>query len=212
MKLRVLFSSVLCLAMFFSEAQINERFKTQNDKSEGKQTQEEQSDDQKQDEDNGLFADLRDRLLFGGNVNLTFGTNTFIYVAPTIAYKVTDNFLAGGGFVYQYARYSQAYNTFTNTFQNVDFESKIYGPKLLLNYLVADRFYGGAQFEYLNHDLLTFNNELERVWTSVLFLEAGYIQPIGDRGFFQIGLKYNVLHDFDSPYGSAILPAIGIFF
>lgn len=155
-----------------------------------------------------------DRLVYGGNVSLSFGTNTFIYLAPTVAYKFSDRFLAGPGFIYQYASFNQAYNVVTGRFEPFNFESQIYGPKAMANFFVNDYIYLGSQFEYLNHDVVSSftTGELTRQWTSVLFLEVGYLQRVGGKGFVQLGFRYNVLHDFDSPYAQAWMPSIGFFF
>ncbi len=160
-----------------------------------------------------------DKVVIGGNASLSFGTYTFVYLAPAVGYKFTDNFIAGPGFIYQYARISggrlstgQTYPTYQNT---------VYGPKAFANYIVAERFYGGLQFEHLNHEvpfLATDPNTLVKfvdfhyVWTPVLFLEAGFVSPIGSKGYAQFGLRYNVLHGPESPYGAPLFPFIGFFF
>src|SRR5690606_5740969 len=90
------------------------------------------------------------------------------------------------------------------------YEFSVYGPKAFVNYIVADRFYGGVQFEYLNHDMAWINTAttllslvFENVWTPVLFLEAGLLTSLGQKGFVQLGLRYNLLHGPDSPYPNA---------
>ncbi len=155
---------------------------------------------------------LWDKVVIGGNVSLSFGSYTFIYLAPSLGYKFTDKLVAGPGFIYQYAKIS-AYDFNGNKIG--DFTNTVYGPKAFANYTIAEQFYGGLQMEYLNHKVPvstgTTTYELENTWTPVLFLEAGYSSRIGRKGFAQIGLRYNVLHGPESPYGSPFFPVISFF-
>jgi hypothetical protein len=154
-----------------------------------------------------------DKLVIGGNASLSFGTYTFIYLAPSVGYRFSDNLVAGPGFIYQYSRIG-AYDY--NGVRVAEYTNTVYGPKAFLSYMVAERFFGGFQFEYLNHEtpqtVAPGQYELAEVWTPVLFLEVGLMSSIGRKGFAQIGLRYNVLHGPESPYGSALFPVIGFFF
>lgn len=155
---------------------------------------------------------LWDKVVIGGNLSLSFGSYTFVHVAPTFGYKFTENLVAGPGFIYQYAKISE-YDFNGNKIG--DFTSTVYGPKAFANYMVADQFYGGLQFEYLNHKIPVATGvtsyELQYTWTPVLFIEAGYLSKVGRKGFVQLGLRYNVLHGPDSPYGSPFFPVISFF-
>ncbi len=158
-----------------------------------------------------------DKMVFGGDLSLSFGSYTAVYVAPTVGYRFSDKLVAGPGFIYQYFRWNQVYDPFTNSLRNVDdYGNEIYGPKLFVNYALAESIYLGSQFEYLNHDYYTYQGgappNKENRWTSVLFLEAGLRSSIGQKGFAVVGLRYNLLHDFTSPYSSAWFPVIGFFF
>ena len=154
-----------------------------------------------------------DRLVFGGGLSLSFGAYTYIYVAPSIGYKVRDNWIVGVGGIYSYVRYNLYFNNQLDT----TLKFSMYGPKVFTNYIINDFLYVGTQFEYLSHDIPTYDPagfvvDYRRGWTPVLFLEAGYTQPIGKKGYVQLGLRYNVLQGPDSPYGSGLLPMIGFFF
>lgn len=211
MKIKFWSFLILVFAAFGMQAQVNERFKKKGEEKPKEKVQ--KVEKTPKENQKPVIQTNWDNLVYGGNLSLAFGTNTFVYIAPTVGYKVTDKFIPGAGFIYQYAKYDQAYNAATQSFQSFEFESQIYGPKFLINYIPNDYVYGGIQFEYLNHDVANFvTRELDRDWTSVLFLELGLVQPIGKKGFVQIGMKYNVLHDFDSPYASPLIPSIGFFF
>ncbi len=216
--------SVLLILLFVGtiniSAQVQDRFKTkkqndteQNNEEEGSA---EPSTDRKANSSQPKIKpneDFWDKVVIGGNASLSFGSYTFIYLAPSVGYKFTDQLVAGPGFIYQYAKVS-AYNY--NGAKVAEYSSTVYGPKAFLTYIVNEQFYGGFQFEYLNHKtpyiVSPGVSELHYVWTPVLFLEAGFTSSIGGKGYAQIGLRYNVLHGPDSPYGSPLFPVIGIFF
>jgi len=209
-------------------AQVPERFSDKDSKSDSSQTEQKKEPQvEKRTVKPGQVTPSQseepnfwDRVVFGGNASASFGSYTLIYLSPSIGYKVTDRFIAGGGFIYQYAKINRVYDLNRGAYVEVKgYENQVYGPKFFGNYFVTDFLYLGLQFEYLNHDVALYNPaatpagyELNNQWTPVLFLEGGYAQPLGEKGYFQIGLRFNVLHDYDSPYGSSWFPVIGFFF
>lgn len=208
---------VLLLLLFFGlgslHAQVQDRFKTKKPDTTAATTT--QDPKEKSATNKPLEQEkFLDKVIIGGNASLSFGTFTFIYLAPTVGYKFTDNLVAGPGFIYQYTRIA------ARNINGVDvgvIQSSIYGPKAFANYIFADRVYGGLQYEYLNHQIPfvpTGSSRLEFVntWTSVLFIEAGLISRFGGKGYAQLGMRYNVLHGPDSPYASPFFPFIGFFF
>lgn len=212
MKRLLLLSTLLFAFCFSAIGQDNERFKNKNKKGE-ETTEETWKADEEERPSIRRRLGISDRVVFGGNFSLSFGSNSFIYIAPAVGYKITEKLLAGGGYIYQYAKFSRAFNPNTNQFEPFNYESTIHGPKFFAYYSPLEIIYVGSQLEYLNHDvLLNFpSQEITKQWTPVLFLEIGYLQKIGS-GAVQFGMRYNVLHDVDSPYNSALIPTIGIFF
>ncbi len=159
---------------------------------------------------------LWQKLVFGGNLSLSFGTNTFINVSPSVGYKVTDRWIPGGGFIYQYAKFSTGIDPFGQLVRlNNPIESQTYGPLAFVNFLPTEQIFLRTQFEYLNHDL-AFQTargiELQNQWTPAMWLGGGLSQPLGNKGFFQVGLMLNLLHDVDSPYGTFWYPVVGFYF
>lgn len=158
---------------------------------------------------------LIDRLVFGGGAGLGFGTNTNIFLAPQVGYKITEDWVAGVGYMYNYAKWNQIFTV--NGAQNVDFENQIHGPNIFSNYTILDRGFVGAQLEVLNHDIYTYNVvrgdfNVSNSWTPVLFVQAGLSTPIGSKGSILYGLRLNVLHDANSPYASSWAPIVQFFF
>lgn len=212
MKKQFLLCSLLLAFCFTAFGQENERFKNKNKKSEEVVEEIEETEVEERGTSIRQRLGISDRLIFGGNFSVNFGTNRFIYIAPSVGYKINEKLTSGGGYIYQYAKFSEVFNVQTQTFQAFDFESTVHGPKFFTYYAPIDILYLGTQVEYLNHEVLRNfpSQETTNEWTPVLFLEVGYLQKIGS-GMVQIGMRYNVLHDFDSPYNSALIPTIGIF-
>ena len=65
---------------------------------------------------------FKDRLFYGGNVGLNFGTVTYIYLAPTIGYRITEAFGAGIGPSYSYLK--------DRRYSNYVYETDTYGGRI----------------------------------------------------------------------------------
>src|SRR5688572_21826889 len=49
---------------------------------------------------------LKERVVYGGGIGLSFGTDQdFFSIAPIIGYKVTERMLAGTGVTFRYTKY-----------------------------------------------------------------------------------------------------------
>lgn len=208
---------LLFAGVITAHSQVQERFKTrQSDSTDS--AEQAQDSPTKVSKPQPAEEKFWDKIVIGGNASLSFGTYTFVYLAPSVGYKFSENFVAGPGFIYQYVQLNQAYNYSTGNYQKVEgIKSTVYGPKVFATYFLMDKFlFVGTQFEYLNHDFSYYNNSgslsEDNIWTPVLFLEAGISTPLGSKGFAQIGLRYNILDDPTSPYGGALFPIIGFYF
>lgn len=158
-----------------------------------------------------------DRLIYGGGLGLSFGNFTQISLAPQVGYRFDEEWVAGLGFIYNYIKINRIFDPALNQWVKPNFENIVYGPTFFGNYFPSDKIFLGAQFEYLNYDDYFYSPTqadpiiLNR-WSSVLFLQAGYLQPMGEKGFLQVGLRVNVLHDESSPYGRWWSPLINVYF
>lgn len=140
------------------------------------------------------FSDrpLRDRLEFGGNFGLQFGTSTIIQLQPRVGYKFTEDFVAGLGATYIYFNYLIT--------QGSRYESSIYGGTLYSRYNLFEPFFLAAEVEALNADVLTINPityeySVDRQWIPALYLGGG--GAFGDAGGAQafVFVLYNVLYE-----------------
>jgi len=147
-----------------------------------------------------------DRLYFGGNFGLQFGTFTHIEASPIVGYMINDKLSAGVGVVYQYFRVRGGNRV-------ADYETNIYGGKLFGRYNFSQQLFGYSEYENINLDVIynTSNGyELGRAWVPAFFIGGGYFQPIGNRAGFTVMALYNVLHNpVRSPYNSPFVLRVG---
>lgn len=206
---------LFCFLLFtWSSSAQSDRFKKKSNTQNEPRQEQEQSVGTK-DQMPQAPPSIWDRIVFGGGAGLSFGTNTNVFLAPQVGYKVTDNFITGIGYMYNYTKWDQIL-----TLQGpveVDFENQVHGPNLFATFTFFDQLFLGSQFELLNHDAYiyqpfqgTFNTENR--WTPVLWVQAGFYTPIGKKGMSQIGLRLNLLHDEFSPYATSWTPIFQFYF
>lgn len=156
-------------------------------------------------ESNNPYAGLpfKDRLFFGGDLGLSFGTVTFIRISPIIGFNVSPKFSVGGGPSYQYYK--------DNRYVGV--ESSIYGGSVFGRYFVIENIFLQTEFEVLNLEQLYYNSTTdfipERVTIPVWFVGAGFSQRTPNGSGFFIGLFYDLIGDLNSPYPSNIAVRAG---
>lgn len=135
-----------------------------------------------------------DKIYIGGNFGLQFGTTTVVNLSPQVGYRVTDKFVPGIGITYIYYNYR-------NPYTNSRYETSIYGGSVFGKYFFTDNLFAHAEYEELNlegYDI--YLNKYSRIWVPSLFVGGGYNQPLGQRGFIQLLLLFEVLQDRNSPY------------
>lgn len=129
---------------------------------------------------------FKDRLFFGGNIGLSFGSLTYINVAPTIGYRITDKFGMGLGPTYSY------YND--RRFVNYKYETHIYGGRTFAQYQALESVLLYSEFEMINIEVpnLLFTKLIRQNIPS-LFVGGGYTQRFGNNSAVNLMLLYNVL-------------------
>lgn len=151
--------------------------------------------------DEEMRPPLKDRMFFGGNFAMSFGTITFIDVSPLAGVMVTNRFSTGVGATYQYF----------NDRRFIGGNNSVYGGRIFSRYNVFPNIFAHAEYESLNLDFYNQRTDrFERTWVPGLLVGGGYFTPFGDRGGANITLLYNVLHDnFRSPYNSPLIIRFG---
>lgn len=153
--------------------------------------------EQKQNKASGFDPD---RLFFGGNLGLQFGTITIIDVSPLAGYKITDRLAAGIGITYQYyndKRFTPAFST------------SIYGGRVFSRFTVIENLFAHVEYEVLNYDALFvdpygyFNKD--RVTANNFYVGGGYRQSIGGKAALEILILYNLNESAQSLYQNPIM-------
>jgi len=153
---------------------------------------------------------FKERLVFGGDLGLSFGTITYIKLAPEVGYRVTDRLTPGLGPIYIYESYKH-YGLKTST----------YGGKVVLSFTVLRGSDFGGRFN-LGNVMLHGENEVinvepvyysytgqwlfgDRLWIDNLLLGGGLSQSLGGRAAVTIFLLWDVTQNQYSPYSNPIL-------
>lgn len=144
---------------------------------------------------------LRDRMFFGGNLAMQFGTITFIDISPLAGAMITNKLSGGVGLTYQYFRDSRF----------IGGENNIYGGRLFGRYNVLPSVFLHSEYESLNLDLYNpISDTFQRAWVPGLFLGGGYFAPFGNRGGANFTFLYNLLFDNQrSPYNQPYVIRVG---
>ena len=136
---------------------------------------------------------LKDKLYFGGYLNLSFGKYTVIGAEPMVGYKITPKLSAGVKIRYDYIkdkRYSTTYTTSN------------YGGSVFTRYRIIPALYLHAEYALYNYELFYAFEESERKWIPFLFLGAGYSQRLGGNTWLNLQILFDVLQNKNSPYNS----------
>lgn len=142
---------------------------------------------------------LLNRLFFGGNLGLAFGSITFVNVSPIIGYRITETFGAGLGPSYSYYR--------DNRDRNFVFETNTYGGRVFAQQRITDQLLAYAEYELLNMEVpdLLFR-KLVRTNISSLFVGGGYGTPLGNaRSSAFVLVLFNVLESEYQVYQNPVI-------
>ncbi|GGH70905.1 MAG: hypothetical protein EP346_12650 [Bacteroidetes bacterium] len=137
------------------------------------------------------------RLVYGGNFALSFGSTTYIEVSPRVGYRVTNDLTAGLGVNFIYSKiprnfYGQGYP---------GYETYVYGMHEYTTYNLPIQLPIALhqEFEMLNYELFNYRDyEYQRQWVPGWHIGAALYQQVNSRGggvYFMA--LYNVLYDPD---------------
>lgn len=134
---------------------------------------------------------FKERMYFGGNLGLQFGTVTLIDISPLAGVMLNSKLSAGLGATYQY------YND--NRFQGSTGSS--YGGRVFARYNVLPNIFAYSEVESINWNAYNFfNDRFQRTWTEAFFVGAGYFTPFGPRGGANFTFLYNLRHNNRNSY------------
>ena len=133
-----------------------------------------------------------DRLYIGGNLGLMFGSTTLIELSPQVGYRLTERFIPGLGITYIYQNYR---------YNNIRYENSVYGGSIFSKYFLTEKLFGHVEYEMLNVEFIDlYLSQIDRKWISSFYIGGGYSQPIGQRGFAQVMILFELIQDPWYPY------------
>ncbi|NCC72181.1 MAG: hypothetical protein EOM06_02195 [Sphingobacteriia bacterium] len=169
---------------------------------------------------------LKDKWLIEGIVGLQFGDVTAIEFSPMIGYKLTDDFVSGIGFTYEYSKYNDFYmDTETGSLSDRKLNilgGRIFGRYYLSNWLedILEGLFVHAEFEYLSYTInyqvdangkfvdvfgVPYSPGKQSVNVPGLLVGGGLSQPIGGRAFANILILYNLNESNETPYRNPVI-------
>jgi len=152
-----------------------------------------------------------DRLFFGGNFGLMFGTITNIEISPLVGYYITPKLAAGTGIRFEYFKDKGFY---------APYETTIYGGNIFSRYTIISNLgeglniglnagiFGQVEYEALSLEREYFEppyTENGRFTLHSVLVGGGIIQPIGRRSAFMLSVLYNLNETARSPYSNPIV-------
>ncbi|MCK4407285.1 MAG: hypothetical protein KAV44_06390 [Bacteroidales bacterium] len=142
---------------------------------------------------------IQNRFIFGGGLGLQFGTITLIDISPMVGYKITERFIAGLGFTYQYYKNSSGIPVYPV------YETNIYGGSVFARYYVFRDFFAHAEYQLLNYEPYYVNPvDKKRVTVPAYLIGGGYRQWLGPNVSVNILILFNLNETIDSPYRNPI--------
>jgi hypothetical protein len=154
----------------------------------------------------GLWSE-ESKFFFGGNIGLSFGTYTYIEVAPIVGYKFTKRLWAGLGPEYIYSRE-----------KDLNLEMSIYGLRSFASFAVLDNINEvinlniGSIFLYVENELLNMRPlqyDLagyyylgDRGWYDILLAGVGMRMPIGNRSGISIIVLWGLTESAEMLYSN----------
>jgi hypothetical protein len=158
----------------------------------------------------------RDSRPFKEKIALGFGSSfwitpheTYIELAPVVAYRFPKRLITGVGYRYIY-RHERVIGEDLNS----------WGPNLFARLALLKRVYFWTEYEYLNtqylKEVIPDEYNRQKTHSDAWFAGLGYVRSVGrkGRGGISIQVLYNMLYNRDdySPYYSPVTYRVGYYF
>ena len=127
---------------------------------------------------------FQNKIFYGGNLGLQFGTVTMIDISPMVGYKLTEKLYPGIGFTYQYM----------NVRDYLDSKFNIYGGRLFLRYYFFERFFAHAEYEYLFYrtNYYSSNGMDQQINLNNILLGGGIREQVSDNVWINLTVLWNI--------------------
>jgi len=141
---------------------------------------------------------FKDRFLTGGGFGLQIGTITLINVTPFIAYKITEKFISGLGFTYEY---------YSDKRFIPNYKTNIYGGSVFARYYVFKDIFAHGEYEILSYkpSIYSIYQNDDRISVESYLLGAGYRQWIGENSSVNFLILWNFNESVYSLYQNPVI-------
>ena len=154
----------------------------------------------------------RDKIFFGGNFGLQFGTITDIELSPSVGYWITPRFASGLGFIYEYYedRRIPSFKIKTNIYGGRVFSKLVLIKDLgqMIPVGISGSLFAHAEYEGLSLERKYFNKPTYgegRFLLNSVLVGGGLSQKIGQRASINITVLYNLNETLNTPYRNPIV-------
>lgn len=124
---------------------------------------------------------LKEKLSFGGNFMVWFGTTSYVYLSPVVNCELNKRLNVGLGLIYNYYGYNSGPAKYSYT---------IYGLHSYVLAFATSNIFGKVEFNHLLQPNRYYYND--KVWVSYVYLGGGFRQPLGDNASFYTSILYNI--------------------
>jgi hypothetical protein len=157
------------------------------------------------------------RLVFGGNLNVSFGDFTFINISPQVGYQFSNMVTAGAGInyintgiTYRDVGGNKIYKE-SFSYAGMNLFGRFFPTNFLFLMAQPEINYSWGQVKFFNSQ--EPNLKLNSAWVPTFLVGGGLmLGGQGGRGGFMLSLQYDLAQDPRSPYGTAPFFGMGYAF
>ncbi len=130
----------------------------------------------------GEKPSFADRLYYGGNVQLQFGTYTVVGISPLVGYKITEQLSVG---------VTPSYTYFRDNYYKIGYS--VYGGSVFSRFFVIEDLFLHAEYERLYYPLIVGSGNTTKFYADRALVGGGYVLRFSDNaGFYLMGM-YDLL-------------------
>jgi hypothetical protein len=156
------------------------------------------------------------RLVFGGNLALSFGDYTFINISPQVGYMFSPMFTAGAGV--NYINSSLKYEDINGNevykesygYAGMSLFGRFFPTNFLFAMVQPEMNYSWGKVDF--NDSSMPDTKLDSKWVPTFLVGAGVMVGSGGRGGLMLSIQYDLAQDPRSPYGSNAFFSMGYAF
>lgn len=139
---------------------------------------------------------LSDRVYFGGDISLSFGSSFYFSTAPEVGYKFFPRLHGGIAGYYMY-----------NASALYDYSVSVFGGRVYARPFLFRKLFLQVEYEMLNTPRWdnTYGFTDHRIWVPGFLGGIGYMEKSSGRLGFYVSIHYNFIITDDTPYNNPVI-------